>query len=134
MKSIITFLTLVTIGTSCDSYNPVDYNIINNSSKEIKVIFNQWEYDQGMYITNDTIVSIAPHQKENLLIREIIGASVWNPETGNDTIWAINKLEIFRDDTILVNKNFRMMNYWQYNNLGRHHAELNLVLKDQDIF
>lgn len=128
---ILTLTIIIMIG--CDSYNPVDYNVDNKSDKELKVIFNQWNYDDGMYITNDTIVKISPNQKKTLFVREIIGSSVWNPEYGNDTIWAITKLEIYRNDTILIAKNFRLMEYWNYKNISRHHSELNLIINENDI-
>ena len=117
----------------CDSYNPVDYNLDNKTDKELKVIFNQWDYSEGMYITNDTIVSIVPNEKKTLLVREIIGSSICNPEYGNDTIWAITKLEIYKDDTILIDKNFRLMEHWDYKNISRHHSELNLTINGDNI-
>jgi hypothetical protein len=123
----------VIIMVSCDTYNPVDYNVVNNTDIEIKVIFNQWDYNEGMYIKNDTTVKIEPKKKKNLFVREIIGSSVWNPEYGNDTIWAINKLEIYKDDTVLINRNFRLMEYWRYKNISRHHSELNLTIDNDDI-
>jgi hypothetical protein len=112
----------------CDYYNPVDYNLVNKTNKELKVIFKQRDYNEGMYITNDTIVKIAPNEKKALIVREIIGSSAWNPEYGNDTIWAISKLEIYKDDTVLINKNFRLKEYWEYKNISRHHSELILMI------
>lgn len=134
MKKIIFVLTLTMIVMiGCDSYNPVDYNFVNKTNKELKVIFKQWEYNEGMYITDDTIVKIAPNEKKTLIVREIIGSGVWNPEHGNDTIWAISKLEIYKDDTVLINKNFRLMEYWEYKNISKHHSELNLMINADNI-
>jgi len=131
-KFIWIILILVTL-ISCDYENPVDYNVINQSDKKLKIIFNQWDYDNGMYVKGDTTVFVDSKEKKTLIIRPIIGSSVWNPEYGNDTIWAIHKLVIYKNDTILVDRNFRLMSKWEYKNLSRHHSELNLTIKNEDV-
>ena len=128
---VITLLTFLLVG--CDYENPVDYNVLNQSDRKLKIVFNQWDFNNGMYITGDTTVYVNSKEKMTLLTRPIIGSSVWNPEYGNDTIWEIHKLLIFKNDSILVNKNFRMMIKWEYVNLDRHHSELNLKINNEDL-
>ena len=128
---LIILILLPIIG--CDYENPVDYNIVNQSDRKLKVIFNQWDNNNGMYITKDSLVYVSSKEKKTLIIRPILGSSVWNPEYGNDTIWALNKLLVYKSDSVLITKNFRLMTKWEYRNLSRHHSELNLYITNQDL-
>lgn len=132
-RSIYILLLCIFIMFGCDTYNPIDYCLTNNTNKALKIIYNQWDYNEGMNVTDDSIVTIKPGEKKTLVVREIIGSGAWDPEYGNDTIWEITKLEIYKDDTVLINKNFRLMKYWEYNNINEHHSELNLTIKRDDI-
>lgn len=134
MKTKVALLIFVALRfTACDYENPVDYNLINQSDKKLKVVFNQWGFNNGMSIRNDSTIFIAPKEKTTLAIRPIIGSAVWNPEYGNDTIWMFPKLLLYKNDTIPLNKNFRQASRWSFNKISRHHAELNLTITDNDL-
>ena len=131
--NIYVLLLFILILISCDTYNPIDYSLTNNTNKALKIIYNQWDYNKGMKITDDSIFTIKPGEKKTLVVREIIGSGAWDPEYGNDTIWEITKLEIYKDDTVLIDKNFRLMKYWEYKIISKHLSELNLKIKRDDI-
>ena len=127
MKSIVGISGLIVIIiVGCDTYNPVDYNLINESDKNLRI-------DYSYYGILDTVVFIDSKQRKTLVIRPIIGSSASNPEEGNDTIWMIRKLLIYKSDTILLNKPFRLRNRWGYNYLDHHHSELNLTITNKDL-
>ena len=127
----VSFVLFLLSFCSCDTNNYVDYNLANSTSSTVKVTFNQWAFDSTMYLTHDTTFYLSPNQKKTLAVRSLFASGVFNPESGSDTIWLINKLEIYKNDTTPAIDTLKKTKYWNYNYLSRHYATLTLDLTDK---
>lgn len=115
---------------ACDSYNYIDYNLVNSASSPVEVTFNQWGFLDAMYVGSDSTFILAPGEVQTLTVRSIIGSAVWDAEAGNDSVWMFPKFIVLKG-AVPPNDNLKKIKYWSYDYLSRHHAKFTLTLFDK---
>jgi len=137
-----TFLILtipILLITSCiKQYDPqfaVYYNVQNNTDSGIKVIYNGLcrpsDYYYGGQKVPDSVILIRPGEKSMIYVVLLSGTNKGNHEIA-DTLKTVHTFQIFRQDTIPANKNFRSTQYWNYTQDDDTKAEMLLTVNRDD--
>lgn len=109
---------------------PVYYNVINNTNSRITVYFKVKGGYPAFLIypeVRDSIVSIAPQQRTSLFVKLYDDLNEFHIEK-TDSIYMLDTLLVFKDDTIPATKNFLQKKYWEFIELNNAKAEYNLSI------
>ena len=136
---IVVSLCLLVLIASClkpfDPSFPIYYNVKNNTNARIMVIFNGLDnpaiYGEPGIQVPDSVILIESGDEKSLFVTLYSSYDKTNPETGT-TLKSMHTLRIYKNDTILSNKNFLLTKYWEYYEPNRNKAELNLLVNTND--
>lgn len=109
---------------------PVYYNVINNTDREITIVFKLITYFPNRIIfpeVMDSIININSQQRQSLFVKlydDLDETSIYNA----DTFYFLDTLMVYINDTIPANKNFKQKKYWDYIQLNNSKAEYNLKI------
>ena len=131
---LILFSVLQSCNKNTNEYSRIDYQVVNKTDSKIKVVFNRITTPAGYYQKiDDSVVYIEPSKQSTLVVMCFLsGESVANPEENTDSLYAIQTLRIFKNDTIPSSVNFIMTRYWKYEKVRNNYAELNLDVNNDD--
>jgi hypothetical protein len=126
----LVFTTLLILH-SCDQYNPINYNIRNNSTETIVIDSVEISVSggsiQGQYPNN-----LISGEAKTIMIYEVISSKVRDPE-GQTYIGHLQKVVIYRlRDSAYLKQDILLRNNWLYQETGEHSATLELSINDND--
>lgn len=135
---ILVSVCLAVLTTSCvkphDPQFPMYYNVKNNTNSRIMVIFNDLVNPvNGSYSSQvpDSVIMIEPGDEKSLFVSLFSLYNKTNPETGV-ILKGMQTLRIYKNDTILSNKNFLLTRYWDYYEPNKDKAEFDLIVNTND--
>jgi hypothetical protein len=132
MKTYLIFLTFLALTfVACDIYNDVSYIVSNQTSDSLKLDFKYSEDYFGIN-TGDTIICLQGHSETVLFVHSVISPRVYNPETEEKMLY-IADFDIIRiKDSSLILKDVTLRKNWDYQELGKHAAEITFLIDDSD--
>jgi hypothetical protein len=131
--SLILTVVVLILFTSCFKIRtrfPVYYNVINNTNSRVTVFYKVKGGFPALLIypeVRDSIASIAPHQRTSLFVQIYDDLNEFHIEK-TDSIYMLDTLLVFKDDTIPSTKNFLQKKYWDFLELNNAKAEYNLSI------
>lgn len=132
MRTYLIFLTFLALTfVACDTYNDVSYIVSNQTSDSLKLDFKYSEDYFGIN-TGDTIIYLEGHSETVLFVHTIISPSVYNPETKEKMIYvAVFNIIRIKDSTLIL-KDVTLSKNWDYQEIGKHAAEITFLIDDSD--
>lgn len=132
MKTYLIYASILILGfTACDTYNDISYIVRNQTSDSIKLDFKYSEDYFGIS-TGDTIIFLERDSETVLFVHTVISPSVYNPENKEKMIY-IADFDITKNkDNALILKDVTLRKNWEYEEIGKHAAEITLSVKDSD--
>lgn len=132
MKTYVILITfLILILTSCDEYNDVSYIVDNQTSDSLKLDF-KYSSDFFGIETGDTVIFLSGNSETVLFVHSVISPSVYNPETEEKMIFIADFDIIRMKDSSEILKDVTLTKKWNYNEIGKHAAELTFSINDSD--
>lgn len=117
--------------TSCDTYNDVSYIVDNQTSDSLRLDFKYCADYFGIE-TGDTVIFLSGNSETVLFVHSVISPRVYNPETEEKMIY-IADFDIIRvKDSAKVLKDVTLRKNWNYNEIGKHVAEITFSINDSD--
>ena len=113
--------------TSCEYEAQISYQIKNNSSAKLKIIYS--------YKDNKVIIDTIFSESNSIKILAVIGQGLngvdYYKEKG-DKLRDFSKIEIFQNDTLLSKTDFLETEKWIYDEKDSHSAVYLLTVTDSD--
>ena len=132
MKTYLTFITILTLTfASCDECNDVSYIVNNQTSDSLKLDFRYSEDYFGIS-TGDTIIYLEGQSETVLFVHSVISPRVYNPETEDKMIFVADFDIIRMKDSSLILKDVTLSKNWDYNEIGKHAAEITFSISNSD--
>jgi len=110
------------------------YEVNNRANFRIKVTYSGLHYNSSDVTISvpDSIIMIDPGETKILFVFIYSEYQRNSDPERADTLQAVNSINIYKNDTILSNKNFMLTKYWDYVAPVKLKAELNLLVTNND--
>lgn|GEM_PF-2544855 len=132
------FLCFLFVITSCVKSSFPEfmmyYEVNNRANFRIKVTYSGLHYNSSDVTISvpDSIIMIDPGETKILFVFIYSEYQRNSDPERADTLQAVNSINIYKNDTILSNKNFMLTKYWDYVAPVKLKAELNLLVTNND--
>ncbi len=120
----ITFFLITLLLYACEYEAQISYKVINESSYKLKVIFNNNGKDQT--------VNIDTSESKIIVVHEQGLSSVDNYQETGDLLSGFNRMDIYKNDTINSQTDYKKTENWTWHKYDSHTAEYAAIVNDFD--